>query len=88
LEPENALAKAVEEKTRNRGEHRLSREQVLGFQSVKDWHNGLPEPKSKDTIAGYTWSMQVYADFTGKNPDELILERDKEQRSPSTLIQT
>lgn len=81
---ENDLA----ELRKPRGQHLLSKEQVLSYESIRSWLGKLPEPRSKETVQAYVWVMQLYTDFIGKTPDQLIEERNVELGSKDLLIRT
>ena len=52
---------------------------ILEFRSTQRWRELLILEKPPIAVQNYLWALQVFCEWTKKNPDELMLERQKER---------
>ena len=48
---------------------------ILDYRSAQIWNEELLHQKPRMTVQNYLWALQVFCDWTKKNPDELVSER-------------
>ena len=48
---------------------------TLDYKSALRWNKQLVRQTPHMTIQNYLWALQVFCEWTGKTPDELIRER-------------
>ncbi len=51
---------------------------ILEFASTQRWREQLILEKPHMTMQNYLWALQVFCEWAKKNPDELMLERQRE----------
>jgi hypothetical protein len=75
-----------------RGDYYIIREDRLSniwdYQSTRIWNTWLVSQRPHMTVQNYLWALQVFCDWTKKNPDELILGRLSEMASESDFSET
>ncbi len=52
---------------------------ILEFASTQRWREWLVLEKPRMTMQNYLWALQVFCEWAKKNPDELMLERQRER---------
>ncbi len=52
---------------------------ILEFASTQRWRERLVLEKPRMTMQNYLWALQVFCEWAKKNPDELMLERQRER---------
>ena len=52
---------------------------ILEFASTQGWRERLVLEKPHMTMQNYLWALRVFCEWAKKNPDELMLERQRER---------
>jgi hypothetical protein len=61
---------------------------TVDYRSAETWNEQLVRQKPHMTVQNYLWALQVFCEWTRKNPDELISERLVEMSAETEFSET